>query len=47
MGQDAWLELLPGLLLAVGIIAVFKGGSGWYLLRIKTFRCPCFWKQGI
>ncbi|GKH30761.1 NERD domain-containing protein [Muricomes sp. OA1] len=38
MGQDAWLELLPGLLLAVGIIAVFKGGSGWYLFRRSIYK---------
>ena len=38
MGQDVWLELLPGLLLAVGMIAVFKGGSGWYLFRRSIYK---------
>ena len=38
MGQDVWLELLPGLLLVAGIIAVFKGGSGWYLFRRSIYK---------
>jgi hypothetical protein len=38
MGQDAWLGLLPGLLLVVGVILIYKGGSGWYIFRRSIYK---------
>lgn len=38
MGQDVWLELLPGLLLVVGIAAVIRGGSGWMIFRRSIYK---------
>lgn len=38
MGQDVWLDLLPGLLLVVGTIMIFKGGSGWYIFRRSIYK---------
>ena len=39
--QDAWLDLLPGLLLAAGIILLVKGTSGWYMFRRSIYKEIC------
>lgn len=38
MGQDVWLELLPGLLLVVGIVTAVRGGSGWMIYRRSIYK---------
>ena len=36
--MDVWLDLLPGLLLAAGIILLIKGVSGWYMFRRSIYK---------
>lgn len=36
--MDAWLDLLPGLLLAAGIILFIKGVSGWYMFSRSIYK---------